>query len=166
MLFTQGNAAMVAGKARIEEAKITGSPRRVHLERHVRGLPAHHRRPTTRLAYCTGMRRSPRSTSTMNATTAVIKTSTMINCSALHSCVIKGVDVEILNGARQPHHNAVKMMRDMPLPTPRSLICLAQPHDERVPVVSEMMVSDTKPMPGLIDNPPARHLKALRDADD
>ena len=30
------------------------------------------RRPTTRFAYCTGMRRSPRSTSTMKATTAII----------------------------------------------------------------------------------------------
>ena len=47
------------------------------------------RRPTTRLAYCTGMRRSPRSTSTMNATTAIIMTRMTSSVKALHSCVTK-----------------------------------------------------------------------------
>ena len=47
------------------------------------------RRPTTRLAYCTGMRRSPRSTSTMNATTSTMMTRMMSNWSTFHSLVTK-----------------------------------------------------------------------------
>ena len=45
------------------------------------------RRPITRLAYCTGMRRSARSTSTMKATTAAITTSKASTCSTLQSLV-------------------------------------------------------------------------------
>ena len=47
----------------------------------------------------------------------------------------------------------VKMIRDMPLPTPRSLICSPSHMMNAVPVVSEMIVSVTKPMPGLMTIP-------------
>ena len=43
-----------------------------------------------------------------------------------------------------------KMMSDMPLPMPRSVICSPSHMMNAVPVVSEMMVISTKPMPGLM----------------
>ena len=43
------------------------------------------RRPTIRLAYCTGMRRSLRSTNTMNATTAIMTTSRMISAGTVNA---------------------------------------------------------------------------------
>ena len=47
----------------------------------------------------------------------------------------------------------VKMISDMPLPMPRSLICSPSHMMNAVPVVSEMMVSSTKPKPGLMTMP-------------
>ena len=47
-----------------------------------------------------------------------------------------------------------KMISDMPLPMPRSLICSPSHMIKAVPVVSEMMVSMTKPKPGLMTMPP------------
>ena len=43
-----------------------------------------------------------------------------------------------------------KMISDMPLPTPRSVICSPSHMINAVPVVSEMMVIKTNPKPGLI----------------
>ena len=57
---------MVWGKAMIEEAKITGMTPLVFTRRgRWVDWPPYMRRPTTRLAYCTVMRRWPRSTNTM-----------------------------------------------------------------------------------------------------
>ena len=62
---------MVCGKAMIEEAKITGMTPLVFTRRgRWVDWPPYMRRPTTRLAYCTVMRRCPRSTNTMAATTS------------------------------------------------------------------------------------------------
>ncbi len=47
----------------------------------------------------------------------------------------------------------VKMMSDMPLPTPRSEICSPSHMMKAEPVVSERMVSSVKPMPGLMTIP-------------
>src|ERR1019366_3663347 len=47
----------------------------------------------------------------------------------------------------------VKMISDMPLPMPRSLICSPSHMMKAVPVVREMMVRKTKPMPGWITMP-------------
>ena len=47
----------------------------------------------------------------------------------------------------------VKMISDMPLPMPRSLICSPSHMMNAVPVVSEIMVRSTKPKPGLITMP-------------
>src|ERR1017187_408398 len=47
----------------------------------------------------------------------------------------------------------VKMISDMPLPMPRSLICSPSHMMNAVPVVSEMMVRKTKPAPGLMTIP-------------
>ncbi len=88
--LTQVSWVSVCGKARIDEAKITGiTPPAFTLSGMCVDWPPITRRPITRLAYCTGMRRSPRSTSTMNATTAIIMPSSIISVIALHSWVTK-----------------------------------------------------------------------------
>src|SRR5205085_8206330 len=62
--------AIVAGNARIEEAKITGMTPPVFTLSGMCVLdPPYIRRPTTRLAYCTVTRRCPRSTKIIAATT-------------------------------------------------------------------------------------------------
>ena len=73
LFFTTGNWRAVCGSASKEEAKIIGmTPPGIDFERQMSGLTAHHAPPMTRFAYCTGMRRSPRSTSTIKPTTAII----------------------------------------------------------------------------------------------
>ena len=80
----------VSGNASSEEAKITGmTPPALTLRGMWVDCPPITFRPTTRLAYCTGMRRSPRSTRTMKATTTTIRTSSTISVSAFHSWVLK-----------------------------------------------------------------------------
>ena len=67
--------AIVAGNARIDEAKITGMTPPVFTFSGMCVLePPYIRRPTTRLAYCTVTRRWPRSTKTIAATTSTITT--------------------------------------------------------------------------------------------
>ena len=96
LFFTQATAVSVCGKARIDEAKITGmTPPALTFSGIWVDCPPITRRPITRLAYCTGMRRSPRSTSTMKATTAIIIASMKISVSALHSWVTKTLVVDV-----------------------------------------------------------------------
>ena len=72
------SAPAVCGKVSTDDAKITGitPPEFTRSGRWV-DWPPITLRPTTRLAYCTGMRRSLRSTNTMNATTATISTTSI-----------------------------------------------------------------------------------------
>ena len=66
---------MVAGNARIDEAKITGMTPPVFTFSGMCVLdPPYIRRPTTRLAYCTVTRRCARSTNTMAAMTSAMNT--------------------------------------------------------------------------------------------
>src|SRR5882757_6951091 len=66
-------SAAVAGKASSELAKIGGmTPPEFTRNGRYDDCPPITLRPTTRLAYCTGMRRWPPSTKTMKATTAII----------------------------------------------------------------------------------------------
>ena len=90
LFLTQASCVAITGKDRIEEAKITGmTPPALTFSGMWVDCPPITRRPTTRLAYCTGMRRSPRSTRTMKATTAIIMASSMTRVMALHSWVTK-----------------------------------------------------------------------------
>ena len=59
----------------------------------------------------------------------------------------------------------VKMISDMPLPMPRSVICSPSHMMNAVPVVSERIVSRTKPKPGLMTMPALHGLQALRDTE-
>ncbi len=91
-------------------------------------------RPTMRLAYCTGMRRSLRSTYTMKATTAIIST-----ISADHQYRSQRPPGEVLGlaptnhwiAARQPDDNAGKNQQRHAVADAALRDLLAQPHDER-----------------------------------
>ena len=62
----------------------------------------------------------------------------------------------------RPTTMPVKMISDMPLPMPRSLICSPSHMMKAVPVVSDRMVSRTKPKPGLMTNALLHGHQALR----
>ena len=67
--------AIVAGNARIDDAKMTGMTPPVFTFSGMCVLdPPYIRRPTTRLAYCTVTRRCPRSTKMIAAITSAITT--------------------------------------------------------------------------------------------
>jgi hypothetical protein len=53
------------------------------------------------------------------------------------------------NAAREPDDDAAKISSDMPLPTPRSVICSPSHMMKIVPVVSVSTHSRRKPHPGL-----------------
>ena len=81
--------AIVAGNARIDEAKITGMTPPVFTFSGMCVLdPPYIRRPTTRLAYCTVTRRCPRSTKMIAATTSAITTS-RISIANSPSCPVR-----------------------------------------------------------------------------
>ena len=68
-------AGKSSGADRMELAKMTGiTPPELTLSGRCVDWPPIILRPTMRLAYCTGMRRSERSTKTMKATTAIMPT--------------------------------------------------------------------------------------------
>ena len=166
MFLTHPIRASCCGKARIEEAKITGiTPPALTLSGMWVDWPPITRRPTTRLAYCTGMRRSPRSTRTMNATTAIIITISEISVSALHSRVTKTFCRYSAMAFGRPTTMPAKMISDMPLPMPRSVICSPSHMMKAVPVVSDRIVSMTKPKPGLMTMPCLHGHQALGDAE-
>ena len=108
------------------------------------------RRPTTRFAYCTGIRRWPPSTKTMKATTATIKARSRIMASG-----VKTPQAPVLNfsyrsrmARGKPTTMPTKMMSDMPLPMPRSLICSPSHMMNAEPVVRVSTVNSLKPHPG------------------
>ena len=59
----------------------------------------------------------------------------------------------------------VKMISDIPLPMPRSVICSPSHMMKAVPVVSVSMVIRMKPMPGLMTKPPSDVLQRHGDAE-
>ena len=132
----------------IEEAKITGMTPAV-LTRSGRCVvcPPYMRRPTMRLAYWTGIRRWPRSTNTIAATTAAIATSSSSAASRLSSP--RWIIWKVSSTARgKPTTIPAKMIRLIPLPTPRSVICSPSHMMKAVPVVSVSTVISRKPQPG------------------
>src|SRR5208337_31003 len=112
------------------------------------------RRPTTRLAYCTGMRRCAPSTKTMNATTATINTRSpriAIGVNAPHACVL-AFSYRSKMARGKPTTMPTKMISDIPLPMPRSLICSPSHMMNAEPVVSVRIVISVKPTPGWYTN--------------
>jgi len=134
----------------MEEAKIGGiTPEVLIFNGRWVLCPPYILRPTTRLAYCTGMRLCPCSTKMMKPTTPTINKS---KSTAMKIC-ISPVDSRrnvfaIAAGRRQTI--PAKMIRDIPLPMPRSVICSPSHMIKAVPAVRVITVISRNPQPGLI----------------
>ena len=144
---------------RIDEAKITGMTPPVFTFSGMCVLePPYCRRPTTRLAYCTVIRRWPRSTKMIAPiTTTAIATqeddAQQTDLAGLH-LVERGQHAPSGSSTTMP----AKISSDMPLPMPRSVICSPSHMMNIVPVVSVSTHISRKPQPGLktSGSPPAR----------
>ena len=110
--------------------------------------PPYIRRPTTRLAYWTVTRRCPRSTNTIAAITQIISTSRMISRIS-PICPVRNWSRVRIAALGRPTTMPAKMMSDMPLPMPRSVICSPSHMTNAEPVVSVSTVIRRKPQPGL-----------------
>ena len=140
--------AIVCGNAMIEEAKITGMTPLVFTRRgRWVGWPPYMRRPTTRLAYWTVMRRWPRSTNTMAATTATI-IATRRRAASRPSSPRRIISTVLIIPRGKPTTMPAKMSRLIPLPIPRSVICSPSHMMNAVPVVRVSTVMSLKAIPG------------------
>ncbi len=138
----------VPGKSRSEEAKIGGiTPEVFTLSGRCELWPLYIRRPTTRFAYCTGMRRCARSMKTMAATTAIIRT-TMKIATRMESSRWRTNSKVVTTADGMAATMPAKMMSEMPFPMPRSVICSPSHMMKAVPVVSVMTVIRRKLQPG------------------
>ena len=104
-------------------------------------------RPTTRLAYCTGILRWARSISTIAPTT--ITANTMNSNAVMIDMLPVRRSWNVFTRARgRPTTMPAKMINEMPLPTPRSVICSPSHITNAVPVVSVSTVMKRKAQPG------------------
>ena len=144
------NCARVAGNMMIDDAKMGGmTPDVLILSGRCVVCPPYIFLPTIRFAYCTGMRRCPVSMNTMTPTTATMKTARKITARIPISPVDTSRKVLITpSGPRQTM--PAKMMSEMPLPIPRSVICSPSHMMKAVPAVSVMTVMRRKPQPGIM----------------
>jgi hypothetical protein len=115
-------------------------------------IPPYIFRPTTRLAYCTGMRRCPRSTKMIAPTRTTASTSNEIATRAPISPSRTNVKV-VETAEGKPATIPAKIINDMPLPIPRSVICSPSHIIKAVPEVSVMTVIRRKYQPGVRTRP-------------
>ena len=124
---------MVCGNVKMEDAKITGMtpPALTRRGRWV-DCPPITLRPTTLLAYCTGIRRSLRSTYTMNAPTTIMKASirtisgnVMAPQASFSLCQTRSTIA-----ARQSDHDAGKNQQRHSIAYAALGDLFAQPHNE------------------------------------
>ena len=131
--------------------------------------PPYMRRPTTRLAYCTGIFRCPSCITMTAAVTATIMTRSPSSTNSLSSPVADAACTSdtIAEGRRTTM--PAKMMSEIPLPIPFSEICSPSHMISAVPVVSVIMVRRRNPQPGsgtMTAAAPAPHaLEPHRDAE-
>ena len=111
--------------------------------------PPYIRRPTTRLAYCTVTRRWPRSTKTIAPITHDHQHEQEQQPEQARSARCASARASTSTAAGKPTTMPAKMMSDMPLPMPRSVICSPSHMMKAVPVVSVSTVISRKPQPGL-----------------
>ncbi len=100
--------------------------------------PPYIRRPTTRLANCTGIRRWPDSTNTMPTTNPTAMTRITKNTNALFSAQM----ALPWDGSRLT--TAAKIRSDMPLPIPRWVMSSPSHMMNAVPAVSVKTMSSTR----------------------
>ena len=164
--LTHDISASCCGKARIEDAKITGmTPPALTFSGMWVDCPPMTRRPTTRLAYCTGMRRSPRSTRTMNATTATIIDQQHDQVDRAPLVGDEHVPVDVLDGVRQPHHDSGEDDQRHAVADAALADLLAQPHDERRPGGQRKNRQHHEPEARVDDNALLHRHQALRDTE-
>ena len=139
---------MVAGKSSSEEAKIGGiTPEVLILSGRCEASPPYMRLPTWRLGYCTTIRRCAVSTKTTTATTATMPIANAMMNSADSAPVRPSSRVwtsALGSAATMP----AKMISEVPLPTPRAVICSPSHISSSVPPTRVTMVTKRKNRPG------------------
>ncbi len=140
--------AIVAGNIIIEEAKMGGiTPDVLILSGKCVLCPPYILRPTIRLAYWTGIRRWPRSTNMMTPTTTTMSANSINTRKApISPVVIKRKVLLMAFGMRATI--PANIMRDIPLPIPRSVICSPNHMIKAVPAVKVRTVIKRKLHPG------------------
>ena len=108
--------------------------------------PPYIRRPTSRFAYCTVTRRWPRSMKMIAPTTTTIITSSSSRRMS-PICPVRSWSNVVITARGRPLTIPAKMMSDIPLPMPRSVICSPSHMMNAVPVVSVSTVIRRKPHP-------------------
>ena len=111
-------------------------------------MPPYILRPTTRLAYWTGMRRCPRSTKIIAPTTNTLNTKINNATSGPNSPSRINCRVVVTADGRRATMPA-KMIKEIPFPMPRSVICSPNHMINAVPEVKVITVMMRNPQPGL-----------------
>ena len=140
--------ATVAGSSSSEEAKIGGmTPEVLIFNGRWDASPPNILLPIWRFGYWTRMRRCARSMKTMNATTATDITRKMMMKTVEIAPVRPSSRVEASACGRFATIPAM-MIREMPLPTPRAVICSPSHIRKTVPQTSVTTVTSRKNSPG------------------
>ena len=138
----------VSGSSSSELAKIGGiTPEVFSLSGRCDDSPPYIRLPIWRLGYWTITRRWARSTKTMNSTTATdITKRKMMN--RVESAPVRPISRVPARAFGRLATMPAKMISEMPLPTPRAVICSPSHIRNMVPPTSEMTVLTRKKKPG------------------
>ena len=124
---------IVCGKVSTELAKMTGiTPPEFTRRGRCVDCPPITLRPTTRFAYCTGMRRSLRSTNTMKATTASMTPIRINNAGRVNPphALVRAFSNQVDDRARQADDDAGKDQQRHTVADAAFRDLLAEPHDE------------------------------------
>ena len=147
--------ATVSGMSSSELAKIGGiTPAELILSGRCVVSPPNILLPVWRLGYCTGTRRWARSTKTMKAMTMTDMTSRKM-IKAADSAPVRPSSRVLTNANGRLATMPEKMISEMPLPTPRWVICSPSHIRNMVPPVSVITVVRRKKRPGLMTAEPA-----------
>jgi len=140
--------AMVAGNIIIDEAKIGGiTPEVLIFNGRCVLWPPYIFRPTILFAYWTGIRRCPCSIKMINATTASMSMTRIRTAKMFNSPVDSSRNVfKMALGNRTTI--PAKMISEIPLPMPRSVICSPSHMMNAVPAVRVMTVIIRNDQPG------------------
>ena len=153
--------ASVAGSSSSDEAKIGGmTPEVLSFSGRCEASPPNILLPTWRFGYCTRMRRCARSMKTMKVTTptAMSRNRTM---KMPESAPVRPSSRSAAKADGMRATMPEKMMSEMPLPTPRAVICSPSHIRKMVPPVRVTTVVRRKKMPGSTTARPEGAAQAL-----
>ena len=150
------NCATVIGSSSSEEAKIGGmTPEELSFSGRCEASPWNMRLPICRLGYWTSSRRWARSMKTMAATTASISASSAIS-SGQEMAPCRDSSSRPASALGRPATMPDMMISEVPLPTPRAVICSPSHIRNMVPPTSVTTVEMRKNQPGSITTAPTR----------